>query len=72
MAPTTLPGQVTTSSPTGRDVKLHGYPMRMAEIIAGLPGAAYVVRRSVYERAPSARPRRRSSRRSRRSSPAWA
>jgi 2-oxoglutarate ferredoxin oxidoreductase subunit beta len=49
MAPTTLPGQVTTSSPTGRDVKLHGYPMRMAEIIAGLPGACYVVRRTVYD-----------------------
>jgi 2-oxoglutarate ferredoxin oxidoreductase subunit beta len=49
MAPTTLPGQVTTSSPQGRDVKLHGYPMRMAEIIAGLPGAVYVVRRAVYD-----------------------
>ena len=49
MAPTTLPGQVTTSTPGGRDVKVHGYPMRMAEIIGGLPGAAYVVRRSVHD-----------------------
>jgi 2-oxoglutarate ferredoxin oxidoreductase subunit beta len=49
MAPTTLPGMVTTSSPTGRDVEMHGYPLRMAEIIAGLPGAVYVVRRSVYD-----------------------
>jgi 2-oxoglutarate ferredoxin oxidoreductase subunit beta len=49
MAPTSLPGQVTTSTPYGRDVKVHGYPMRMAEIIAGLPGACYVVRRSVYD-----------------------
>jgi 2-oxoglutarate/2-oxoacid ferredoxin oxidoreductase subunit beta len=49
MAPTTLPGQVTTSTPYGRDVEIHGYPMRMAEIIAGLPGASYVVRRSVYD-----------------------
>jgi 2-oxoglutarate ferredoxin oxidoreductase subunit beta len=49
MAPTTLPGQVTTSSPHGRDIRLHGHPMRMAELIAGLPGAAYVVRRSVYD-----------------------
>jgi 2-oxoglutarate/2-oxoacid ferredoxin oxidoreductase subunit beta len=49
MAPTTLPGQVTTSTPYGRDVKIHGYPMRMAEIIAGLPGTSYVVRRSVYD-----------------------
>ena len=49
MAPTSLVGQVTTSTATGRDVHLHGYPMRMAEIIAGLPGACYVVRRSVYD-----------------------
>ncbi len=49
MAPTTLLGQVTTSSPLGRNVELHGHPMRMAEIIAGLPGACYVVRRSVYD-----------------------
>ncbi len=49
MAPTTLPGMVTTSTPQGRDVEVHGYPMRMAEIIAGLPGAVYVVRRSVYD-----------------------
>ncbi len=49
MAPTSLPGQATTSSPKGRDVKVHGYPMRMAEIIGSLPGTAYVVRRSVYD-----------------------
>jgi 2-oxoglutarate ferredoxin oxidoreductase subunit beta len=49
MAPTTLPGQVTTSSPMGRDVVLHGHPMRVAEILAGLPGTAYVVRRALYD-----------------------
>jgi 2-oxoglutarate ferredoxin oxidoreductase subunit beta len=49
MAPTTLLGMVTTSSPKGRNVKEHGYPMRMAEIIAGLPGTSYVVRRSVHD-----------------------
>jgi 2-oxoglutarate/2-oxoacid ferredoxin oxidoreductase subunit beta len=49
MAPTTLIGQVTTSSPMGRNVQMHGYPMRMAEIISGLPGTAYVVRRSVHD-----------------------
>jgi 2-oxoglutarate/2-oxoacid ferredoxin oxidoreductase subunit beta len=49
MAPTTLPGQVTTSTPAGRDVHVHGYPMRTAEIIAGLPGAAYVARRAIYD-----------------------
>jgi len=49
MAPTTLLGQVTTSTPHGRDAHMHGYPMRAAELIAGLPGACYVVRRSVYD-----------------------
>lgn len=49
MAPTTLPGQVTTSSPLGRNVELTGMPIRIAELLAGLPGAAYVVRRSVYD-----------------------
>jgi 2-oxoglutarate ferredoxin oxidoreductase subunit beta len=49
MAPTTLPGQVTTSSPTGRDVKAAGHPIRMAELIGGLPGAAYVTRQAVFD-----------------------
>lgn len=49
MAPTTLPGQVTTSSPTGRDVKEAGYPIRMAELLSGLPGVAYVTRQAVFD-----------------------
>ena len=49
MAPTTLPGQVTTSTPTGRDVKLAGYPLRLAELMAETTGAAYVVRRTVTQ-----------------------
>jgi len=49
MAPTTLPGQVTTSSPTGRDVQLAGYPIRMAELIGGLPGAVYVTRQAAFD-----------------------
>ena len=49
MAPTTLPGQVTTSSPTGRNVEAAGYPVRMSEIIGGLPGAAYVTRQAVLD-----------------------
>jgi 2-oxoglutarate ferredoxin oxidoreductase subunit beta len=49
MAPTTLPGQVTTSSPTGRDIRTAGYPIRMAELIGGLPGAAYVTRQAVFD-----------------------
>lgn len=49
MAPTSLLGQKTTSSPFGRDAKLAGYPMRMAELLAGLPGTAYSVRRSLHD-----------------------
>jgi 2-oxoglutarate ferredoxin oxidoreductase subunit beta len=48
MAPTTLPGQRTTSTPHGRDVELHGFPLRMCEILSQLEGAAYVVRRSLH------------------------
>jgi len=48
MAPTTLPGQQTRSSPTGRDVELTGYPIRMAELLGGMPGTAYSVRRSLH------------------------
>lgn len=47
MAPTTLPGQKTTSSPNGRDVESQGYPIRTAELLAQLDGASYVVRRSL-------------------------
>jgi 2-oxoglutarate ferredoxin oxidoreductase subunit beta len=49
MAPTTLPGQVTTSSPTGRDVETAGFPIRMAELIGILPGAAYVTRQALFD-----------------------
>jgi 2-oxoglutarate/2-oxoacid ferredoxin oxidoreductase subunit beta len=48
MAPTTLAGMKTTSSPSGRDVMLMGYPLRMAEMLATLDGAAYVARRSMH------------------------
>jgi len=49
MAPTTLPGVVTTSSPTGRDVEHDGYPMKMAELLSALPGAAYISRQAVLD-----------------------
>jgi len=49
MAPTTLPGQVTTSSPTGRDIETAGFPIKMAELLAVLPGAAYVTRQAVFD-----------------------
>jgi 2-oxoglutarate ferredoxin oxidoreductase subunit beta len=51
MAPTTLPGMKTTSSPYGRDVELAGYPVRMSEILATVDGAGYVVRRSLHNAA---------------------
>ena len=44
MAPTTLPGQVTETSPYGRDVKVQGHPIRVSEMIATLEGACYVER----------------------------
>jgi 2-oxoglutarate ferredoxin oxidoreductase subunit beta len=49
MAPTTLPGQKTTSSPFGRDVEQQGFPLRMAEMLATLDGTGYVVRRSLHD-----------------------
>jgi len=48
MAPTTLPGQKTTSSPTGRDTQRQGYPIQTAELLSTLEGSAYVVRRSLH------------------------
>jgi len=48
MAPTTLPGQRTSSSQNGRDVEETGLPLRMAEIIAKVDGASYSVRRSLH------------------------
>jgi 2-oxoglutarate ferredoxin oxidoreductase subunit beta len=48
MAPTTLPGMKTTSSPLGRDVELSGYPIRMSEMLATMEGAGYIVRRSLH------------------------
>jgi len=47
MAPTTLPGMKTTSSPLGRDVEMMGFPIRMAEMLANMDGAGYIARRSL-------------------------
>ncbi|MEW5829105.1 MAG: thiamine pyrophosphate-dependent enzyme [Chloroflexota bacterium] len=49
MAPTTLPGMKTTSSPLGRDVETQGFPIRMAEILSNMDGAGYIVRRSLHD-----------------------
>ncbi|RME82133.1 MAG: 2-oxoglutarate oxidoreductase [Caldilineae bacterium] len=48
MAPTTLPGMVTTSSPYGRDVAVQGEPLHITEMLAGMPGVAYAARRSLH------------------------
>jgi 2-oxoglutarate ferredoxin oxidoreductase subunit beta len=49
MAPTTLPGMKTTSSPNGRDVENMGYPIRASEMLATQEGASYIVRRSLHD-----------------------
>lgn len=49
MAPTTLPGQKTTSSPNGRDVEQMGFPLKMAEVLAKMDGSGYIVRRSLHD-----------------------
>ncbi|NLH96964.1 MAG: 2-oxoglutarate oxidoreductase [Clostridiaceae bacterium] len=49
MAPTTLIGQVTTTSPFGRKPELHGYPLNVCEMLSTLKGAAYVERVSMHD-----------------------
>ncbi len=48
MAPTSLMGQVTTTTPYGRDREINGCPVRMSEMLAVLDGSAYVARVSVH------------------------
>ena len=48
MAPTTLLGMKTVTCPYGRDPKLHGYPLKMADIAAQLEGTCYVTRQTVH------------------------
>ncbi len=47
MAPTTLPGQVTQTTPYGRDIKTQGNPIRVSEMLATTDGAAYIERVAV-------------------------
>ena len=49
MAPTTLISQVTTTSPYGRNVKDHGNPIRVCEMLATLQGPAYIERVSLHD-----------------------
>ena len=48
MAPTTLLGMKTATTPSGRDQKLNGYPLQITELLAQLPGTYYVTRQSVH------------------------
>lgn len=47
MAPTTLPNQVTQTTPYGRDTKTQGFPLRVSEMLATTSGAAYIERVAV-------------------------
>ncbi len=47
MAPTTLPGQVTQTSPYGRDVENVGYPVKVCELLSQIDGATYLERVAV-------------------------
>lgn len=47
MAPTTLLGQKTATTPQGRDAKLQGWPLKISEMLAGLSGVKYVERTSL-------------------------
>jgi 2-oxoglutarate ferredoxin oxidoreductase subunit beta len=49
MAPTTMAGMKTSSSPNGRDVETQGYPIKMAEMLSTLDGVGYCVRRSLHD-----------------------
>src|SRR5512144_769262 len=48
MAPTSLPGMKTTSSPMGRDVEMSGFPIKICELLATMDGATYLARRSLH------------------------
>jgi len=47
MAPTTLPGQITQTTPYGRDVKAAGYPIRVCELLSTLDGVSFAQRVTV-------------------------
>jgi 2-oxoglutarate ferredoxin oxidoreductase subunit beta len=49
MAPTTVLGQVTTTTPLGRKAEGEGYPLQVSELLAVLPGAIYIERCAVHK-----------------------
>ena len=48
MAPTTLPGMKSSTSPYGRDLGMMGHPLKITELVAQLPGTHYVTRQAVH------------------------
>ena len=48
MAPTTLLGQKTATTPQGREARFHGYPLRISEMLAILPAVKYIERVSLH------------------------
>lgn len=48
MAPTTLPGMVSSTSPFGRDTKKYGKPINMSQLVANFEGTYYVTRQAVH------------------------
>ncbi len=49
MSPTSLDGQVTATTPKGRDISWQGYPIRLPEMMLGMPGVKYLARESVAD-----------------------
>lgn len=54
MAPTTIENMVTSTTPLGRDSEQHGYPLKMTDLVAELPGTSYVTRQAAHT-APAVR-----------------
>lgn len=48
MAPTTLEGQKTATTPYGRRIDLNGYPLKISDLLAQLEGTCYVTRQTVH------------------------
>lgn len=49
MAPTTLPGQITTTTPMGRAPEREGFPLRVSELLASLEGPTYIERVALFD-----------------------
>lgn len=58
MAPTTLVGQKTTTAPDGRSFQHYGSPLQMSELLATIPGSAYIERVTVTTPAHLAKAKR--------------